>query len=570
MQRRSSLLGFAVAAALAVPAFAPAFAPAQAPGSRPAARQSELLPDAELQVRPCCRPMIQHADPEWSPPARAVAVAPPEGQPYDEPRIERLRVRARVAAPDARAVEEIAPPAVPEPAPRAPGVRTRFNGLHFGQTGGFVPPDTQIAAGPGRLLQATNSAVQLSDKSGKGVLRQSAGEHFGEDDSAFLFDPKVHYDPLSERFFLLFMQLDTARRKSFILMSVSRSGNPATLGDQDWCNYRIKSKKGTSWADYPGLGMNESWVAISTNNFKFSNDSFKQSVFWVMDKAQLVDNAASCPAIAVSRIPTRRDNQGSRVFTPQVAQHQEPSGVAGSPLFAVNTQFKGFSDQYVLWRIGAQAGRDGARAKPKATRAQVTGSGYAFPPEASQKGSDKGVDAGDVRVMQQLVFIDGQLWVVHTSGCVFEDDGEVFSCVRVARIEPDDTGAVVTFEDLFGVDQHFLFWPGIGVASGGDVVAAFQISGAKQHLGMAYNGLRQGTAAFGPVMRLADDFDNIRVVAKGKCATEKPASNVLVRTGDYVGVSPDPDSGDVWISGELAARVQGSCAWKTKIVRVGY
>lgn len=531
----------------------------------------ELLPDLELEVRARRGGGLQHVGPDWTPPARDRLQVPPEGVPVTEEELETLRAEARSLAPRGREMGRVAP-MLALPAPSAPRRSRKFNALHFGQSGGFVPPDTQIAVGPGHVLQAVNAAVQLSNQRGRRRIRQTAAEHFGLDEDAFIFDPKTYYDPMSKRFFLLFLERSLKPRRSFILLSVSRSPRPGSLGDDDWCKYRFKSKKGATWADYPGLGMNEDWVAVSTNNFKFKDDSFKQSLFWIIDKA-LADNASGCPKLSVFRVGTRKDGQGRTVFNPQPAQHQTASTLAGNPLLAVNTQFLGFSNQYVLWRIGGAATRADGRLKPRVTREMVSApQGYAFPPEATQKGGAKSLDAGDVRVMQQLVFADGQLWLVHGSGCQFGEgqDAETFGCVRVARIVPADDAAAVDFEDLFGLDGHYLFWPGIGVTRAGDVVAAFHVAGATRRLSTAYNGLKNGAARFGPITRLDDVFDRIRTLSKGKCPTELPTSGELVRTGDYLGVSPDPKRNDMWISGEFAKRVSGTCAWATQVARVGY
>lgn len=572
---------------LAVSSIAIGAAPAQSVPAAPPQTEvdiSEILPDAEIDVQPCCRPRVDDgADPLAAPLAAVggAASAPPEGLPVSEEEVERMREAARRRSPLGRSLEEVAP--VPasaaigvapggdereEPIAGPPRLSNKFNGIHFGQSGGFVPPDTQIGAGPDQLLQAVNSVIQLTDKKGKKAITRTANEHWGEDPDEFLFDPKVVYDPLSERFFLIYLLLDDSPRRSFIMLSVSRSSTPETLDADDWCNYKIKSKKGPTWADYPGLGMNGSWVAISTNNFKFGNNAFKQSHFWVMEKAAVVDNEDSCPGFKTFRLSMKRDDDGRIVFNPQVAQHQTESGLENDPLFALNTQFLTFSDQYVLWRISQKPNRD--RVVPRATLEQVTSEGYAFPPDATQKGSTKTVDAGDVRVMQQLVFHDGALWAIHGSGCVFEEEGEVFGCLRVARIRPDDDGAEIDFEDLFGKRDHFLFWPGIGVAPDGDVVALFQMSGARRRLTASFNGMRNGADRFGPLTALADEFDRIKDLSKGKCPTELPSSAAATRTGDYVGLSPDPSGEGIWIAAEFAARTAGTCAWKTKVALADY
>ena len=70
-----------------------------------------------------------------------------------------------------------------------------------------TPPDTTLAAGRHYILQATNSGLQLSDRNGKMIERQSLNAHFGQPNvtsnaSNLQFDPKVYFDILSGRFII--------------------------------------------------------------------------------------------------------------------------------------------------------------------------------------------------------------------------------------------------------------------------------------------------------------------------------------------------------------------------------
>ncbi len=513
-------------------------------------------PDGVDDLVPCCDNKLQHrgARPEAT---EVREIREPGAIFADEATMARLAEEGRRRAPIARELE-VAGPTTVGIEPLAPRVRKSFNGLDIGQGGGFVPPDTALAVGPEHILQAVNVAIRLSDKSGKNVIVQTGEEHFGSGD---FFDPKVHYDPASERFFIVLLDQDEDTARSKVFVSVSRSSTPESLTGDDWCSYSFKSKKKGAWADYPGLGVSGDWVTIATNNFGFGTGGFSSAWLWVMDKAKLVDNVAKCPTKnKVWSFRVGDDDDGVVAFTLQPAQHLDTDARANGDHHVVASQPIGFSDQYGWWTISRKG------KKPKLSSRMVEGAGYSFPPSATQKGSEKELDTIGHRLMQQVTVVNGQLWLAHTTACRFGDSEDVVACIRVERFAVD--GLKSGFTDLFGVPGGFLWVPGIAVSSNGDVVTTFQMTSAKLRLSTGLSGMRGGATRFGPMRSLADEFDAVKAVFKGKCPTE--FGDPEVRTGDYIGAASDPSTDDVWISGEFGAKVSGLCGWNTKIGRVSY
>ena len=138
-----------------------------------------------------------------------------------------------------------------------------------------------------------------------------------------MFDPKVYFDRLSNRFFVVALLQNNKPKQSFIYLSVSRSSSVVSL-ENGWCNYRIRGKRSNTWADYPGLGMNGSWLAISANNFKFGGLSLRRG------QVSLVDNASSCPKLKlfVFKAPeVPGDFWNYKATTVQPAQHYTESNL---------------------------------------------------------------------------------------------------------------------------------------------------------------------------------------------------------------------------------------------------
>lgn len=533
---------------------------ATAPAAEAAGWSRESRPDASGRVAACCASMVTSGEPTRRFVAydevRHESLVPPE-------RLRELRQRAWID-PDLPPGREIADaPRLPlarrgvGQASRSATLLESFDGLdkitaaHQGRR--FFPADTHVAAGPTRVLEVSNVGVRLSDRDGEGALVRSLNDFFGDPSGPVLFDPKVYFDRLSGRFLLVALSRDEEARKSGIHVSVSRSDAPQGLeAPAEWCNYRLNGRRGSSWADYPGLGANERWLVVSVNNFRFSG-GFNSVFLYALSKPDLVDNAAECPSLSFHRFKVRRDARGNRAFTLQPAQHYTASEEPSSPFYLVSTRFAR-SDDYVVWRL-----LDNPGAKPTLAKVTVDGGAlYDFLPFAPQKGGDV-LDTGDQRMMQ-VAARDGRLWAVHATGCAIRGAPNE-TCIRAVEIVPDGAGAEVTFLDTFGRDRVYLWWPGIAVNERGDVVTAFQRSAARRRLETGYSFKRPAAADFGPLKRLK----------RGTCPLDDFNEDLEAnRTGDYVGAQTDPlDDVSFWIAGQYPAEIPGSgCEWKTRIGRV--
>lgn len=443
--------------------------------------------------------------------------------------------------------------------PKGPMLQGNFNGLDLlsAQHQGFIfyPPDTQVAASPTRVLVAANSALRLSTRSGGSAQITSLNDFFGELAPPLLFDPKIHYDNLSGRFYLVALSVDSDRRRSFLHLAVSRSSAPATLSaPEDWCSYRIDAKRSDAWADYPNLGMNEKWLAVSFNHFRFSRTFDRVNVF-AFDLTRLANNASSCPSTKVSKFGITNDPTGTLAFTVVPAQHYERSTLAGVPLFLVSSQPLLAANGYTLWRL------TGTGSKPSLSRVAVEGDFiYTLPPNSPQR-SGPDLDTGDMRIMQ-AAYRDGKVWAVHATGCAFGPLPNE-SCVRAIELTPTASGATLSFETAYGGGEGWYYWmPGVAINGNGDVVVPFQRSHVTGELGAAVNGKRAS----------ATGFDSVRTLRAGSCGLADVDGSGRNRTGDYVGAQADPnDPRSVWIAGEHASRVGNvPCSWSTRVSRARY
>ncbi|HEY2995476.1 MAG TPA: hypothetical protein VGM22_21900, partial [Methylomirabilota bacterium] len=129
-------------------------------------------------------------------------------------------------------------------APNAPALLTSFAGQSFldgvSLGSGAAPPDPVIAAGPGNLVAITNGIVRIYSKTGAVVDTKTMVQFFGPFPGESAFDPKVVFDPQSQRFFAaavgtgdIFTPCSPGSCVADYFLAVSKSATPATLTSSD-------------------------------------------------------------------------------------------------------------------------------------------------------------------------------------------------------------------------------------------------------------------------------------------------------------------------------------------------
>ncbi len=233
-----------------------------------ASASEEFAPIEVDELAPCC--LSRPSDERGLQAAAAQGVEVPRGTFYDAATYRRMKDEAvfNPAVPQGDPVEFAEDATETTPWPLAPRIRKAFPGRNmsmFSDGWASTPPDTTLAAGRHYILQATNSGLQLSDRNGKMIERQSLNANFGQPNvtsnaSNLQFDPKVYFDILSGRFIIVALDVPGRSglpKQSFLWLSisrgtttVSRGGGPLGLGTaKDWCNYKINTKRGSSWGD---------------------------------------------------------------------------------------------------------------------------------------------------------------------------------------------------------------------------------------------------------------------------------------------------------------------------------
>ncbi|MFM7141070.1 MAG: hypothetical protein ACKO2K_04040, partial [Alphaproteobacteria bacterium] len=191
-------------------------------------------------------------------------------------------------APDTSTVAaEFASPAAPVvPSLAAVG---GFQGL--GDSNTSIPPDTMGAVGPSHVVTMLNTQVRIQDKTGSTASTVSLSTFWtsGTGLSGSPFDPHVVYDSLSGRW-IATVDANGGAATSKVFFAISATNDPTGT----WKYYSITADStGTDWADFPGLGVNSTWIAITNNMFTVAANAFSGVKMWVIDKSTALAGAAS-------------------------------------------------------------------------------------------------------------------------------------------------------------------------------------------------------------------------------------------------------------------------------------
>jgi hypothetical protein len=226
-----------------------------------------------------------------------------------------------------------ASPARPGSLPESTPFTAQTTGVNFmGPTLVFTtPPDSMGAVGPTQFIAITNNRIISYNKStgaADGVLDLPPDSFFSSvRASARTCDPRVRYDRLSGRWFVVMINVALPNRVLLAWSDASSAGT-ITAGTLWSFTYFVNGACATCLADYPTLGIDAKALYIGTNNFTSSDGGVTYSGVgsdgYVLPKAPLLAGAGT-----YSRFAVVTSASGSGPFTPQGVDNYEPSSNEG-------------------------------------------------------------------------------------------------------------------------------------------------------------------------------------------------------------------------------------------------
>ena len=491
------------------------------------------------------------------------------------------------------------------------GLNHRDSRLAFGgnQFSG-EPADQGVCVGNGYIMETVNSAIQVYDANSGAPLTSvlSLNEFYGFppaiDRTTFTFGPFVfdiycHYDPDSNRWFHLAVDLDqdpdtgAFNGKNYLDLAVSTSGDPTG----SWNIYRIPGMNdgtegtpnhncagGPCFADFPHLGVDKNGVYITSNEFPLFDDGFTGAQVYAISKKALVNGANSIDAYLFdTSLPAWRVRGGEPGFTlwPALSAGKTFDGTQGGTNYFVSSNavfddFDGDSEEIIVWALSNTKSLDSSKPNLRLTHTIVPSIRYAVPANSVQKegpfplgeclndtagsffGFDCGlalfgippqnvtigtIDTGDSRILDAR-YANGKLWAV--LGTAAEVAGEqrtgVGWFILNASVSNHGVSASIRKQGILALEGESLAYPTIGVTSSGRGIIGFTRVG--EDLFPSY-----GYASIDDVAGVGE----VHMISEGQSVQDgfteyPPIGGNRPRWGDYGAAAVDGNS--VYLAGQ--------------------
>jgi hypothetical protein len=426
----------------------------------------------------------------------------------------------------------------------------------------MIPPDSTSAAGTSGILVAVNGEVQEFDRPDIGHLTVQPGFSL---DSVFksaagftsgAFDPRVLYDPASDRFVVVAVDQDPTAHTTHVLVAVSLNGHPHSGAEFSATSIDASGALPGSWADFPQAALDSAGnLYITANMFSFASNQFTGSRLWTVQETGL--------GVSALVDPSTKAGLSSDLFGLAPTTMTSAGSPAGDYLVSYNSASDA-SGSNVLNIIHVSAGGYTAQAIRVGHIDQNLQYGGLTAP---QPGTTKTIDADDSRTAV-AVFQNGHLYVaaaiVPTSG---PDAGH--TTAHWWAFGTDASGAVtgllnqgdVSGNTFVGGSQLRSYYPSlaVGQANGHDELA-ISFSASAPATGVGYDGYPSAyEVTFDPLANTSgtgyQEIGGWRLLAGGQANYYRTFGAHDNRWGDYSSISPDPldaSHGSYWAFNEYA------------------
>jgi len=422
----------------------------------------------------------------------------------------------------------------------APKVTLSFQAL--GDNGTTIPPDTHGAAGPNHLMTMLNSQVRIQDRSGTTISTVGLSTFWSPAGASGVFDPRILYDQGSSRW-LAACDSDKQSSSSSVLFAISDTNDPTGT----WTFYKIKADNNSlNWADFPDIGFNNTWIAITNNMFAVAGNVFANTSMWIIDKST---------ALAGGSLTITTFNSGF-----------DKAGVGfGSALRVCHT----FGSEATLYIIDNHGFKSGPNNLLRLSQITGTASSPSWSPlaggpspgtgffvvannfrtsqiDAEQLGTSGLIATNDHRMIN-AVFRNGSIWCTHSGGLPAETTADR-TAVFWYQIDPTAiaTGPIVQSGVIDEGPGNHLMYPSIAANANDDAFIGCSRTSSTRFVEAVYTG-RLSTDVLG-------SMDTLSVLKAGEDSYLKDLGTGSIRWGDYSATVVDPvDDLGFWTIQEYAA-----------------
>jgi hypothetical protein len=226
---------------------------------------------------------IHFADPaleNWDPQVLTINEQPKPASDYGNKKEYLLQVRKQKMLGRIRSERIVGRGAIPP----APVMLNNFTANNAQGT----PNDNHIAvSNAGKIVSVVNTNIKVYNDTGAQLYTRSLSS-FATSLGFFqnISDPRVLYDPLEDRFIIVFFAGSTSTT-SKIITAFSQSNDPVGV----WNFYILPGNymNDTTWSDYPIVTLSQGDLFMTFNHLKDGEDwktGFRYSAIWQIDKAK--------------------------------------------------------------------------------------------------------------------------------------------------------------------------------------------------------------------------------------------------------------------------------------------
>jgi PKD repeat protein len=405
-------------------------------------------------------------------------------------------------SPSAGAVGNEAPPA----GPSGPSIQTlnsnlNFTAATFNDCSGW-PPDTMGAVGPTQFITALNGRVRSFNKAtgvADGAIDVDTDVFFQSvvtppANSNFTTDPRIRYDRLSGRWFIIMIDVPGQQGKlaNRVMIAVSDSGTITT--NTVWTFFQFAGDS-TNFADYPTLGIDANALYIGVNIFATSGSGgFVNTTAFVVRKSSLLSGGPIVVTpftglITVTGHFPKFVNVGP--YTPQGADNFNPAATEGYFIGIDITS----NNLIQLRRVSNPGGTPSLSGN-----VSINVNTWAFPINVTVSGSSGTIDGLDTRLLAAHLR-NGALWTsqnvgLNSAGGTTSVDRNGVRWYQITNIPTGQTPTVLQSGTVFQSNSNLSYWMGTVMVSGqGHVAMGCTAAGPTAFLNAAWAGRLVGDPA---------------------------------------------------------------------------
>jgi uncharacterized repeat protein (TIGR01451 family) len=421
-----------------------------------------------------------------------------------------------------------------------------YSALSFNQSGGYVPPDSNGAAGPSAYVETVNQTLAIYSPKATGTTAATDSlSHFlfttgglsRADSGSGLSDPVVVYDELIGRFIVGDQDVDFNTNRSAFDLAVSTSNNPSTLLKSDWAFYKIQTTETNEDADYPGnFGYNADAVVLTLNMFPVGGTSGTYHV-------QVISVNAADLAIAATS-PLVYNNDLADFSVRPTTMHGSASG---DPMWLVTEHGDNQSiDVYKMTNVLSIA-----PTFARTNLAVTPYSGVVAPLNPNGTAITTNIDSR----IQKSAEANNTIVAVHSVAVSSTQDVAQWYAIDVSSGTP-----VLSQQGRVSAGNNtYLTYPGIDINSSGSIGMSYIRSGTDSptdYMSMWVTG-RASSDAVGTM-------ETSVIVPNGKGVSNYTDFASPHRAGDLSGISVDAADGSFWAVNEFANN-QSVANWGTAV-----